>query len=68
MAGWLLIVQVALWAGIAHGLADHSLAVRDTYPLILFAIFALYLHAPLMIAVRRKPVMTGHTAPRTVTA
>jgi cellulose synthase (UDP-forming) len=67
MAGWLLVVQVALWGGIAHGLADHTLAVQDTYPLILFAIFALYLHAPLMVAVRRKPVMTGLPARRTVT-
>jgi cellulose synthase (UDP-forming) len=55
MAVWLVIVQVALWAGIVHDLVVGSLTVSDTYPLILFAAFATYLHAPLMIEVFRAP-------------
>ena len=58
MAGWLMVVQVALWAGIARDLADHSLTLADCYPLMLFAGFALYLHAPLVHAVltpQRRP-------------
>jgi hypothetical protein len=59
MAGWLLVVQVALWAGIVRDLSAHTLSLRDTYPLLLFAIFALYLHAPLIIGALRRPAAPG---------
>jgi cellulose synthase (UDP-forming) len=68
MAGWLTFIQIALWAGIARDLAAHTLALSDTYPLILFAIFALYLHAPLMVAALRHPLVSGHAHARAVTA
>jgi cellulose synthase (UDP-forming) len=55
MAGWLTLVQVLLWAGIVRDLSAHTLSLRDTYPLILFAAFALYLHAPLMVSVLGRP-------------
>jgi cellulose synthase (UDP-forming) len=61
MAGWLILVQVALWAGIARDLSARTLSLTDTYPLIFFALFALYLHAPLMISVLRHPAATAHT-------
>jgi hypothetical protein len=54
MAGWLCFVQLALWLGIAYDLALHTLTLGDIYPLILFAIFALYLHAPLMLSAMRR--------------
>jgi cellulose synthase (UDP-forming) len=60
MAGWLVLVQVALWAGIARDLSAHTLTFEDSYPLILFALFALYLHAPLMASVLRRQVTTTH--------
>jgi cellulose synthase (UDP-forming) len=54
MAGWLSLVQLALWLGIGYDLVSHTLTLRDTYPLILFAVFALYLHAPLMVSAMRR--------------
>jgi cellulose synthase (UDP-forming) len=57
MAGWLVLVQVLLWTGIVRDLSVHSLSFGDTYPLILFAAFAFYLHAPLVVAVLRRPVV-----------
>jgi len=62
MAGWLTLVQVLLWVGIARDLSAHTLTLRDTYPLILFAAFALYLHAPLMVSVLQRPAAPLHAA------
>lgn len=61
MAGWLIIVQLGLWAGITYDLSNGTLELRDTYPLILFAIFAFYLHAPLMVGGLRRAEPTPPT-------
>jgi cellulose synthase (UDP-forming) len=64
MAAWLILVQIALWLGIMHDLADHSLTIRDCYPLILFAAFAAYLHAPLILEVFRRPLGVTQIQPQ----
>jgi cellulose synthase (UDP-forming) len=59
MCGWLLAVEVLLWAGIGHDLSAGILSLGDMYPLILFASFALYLQAPLIASTfRRQRVST----------
>jgi cellulose synthase (UDP-forming) len=63
MASWLLLVQLALWSGIAYDLGTNVLELRDTWPLILFAAFAAYLHAPLIVEVFRKPSPVALAAP-----
>ncbi|MBV9869018.1 MAG: glycosyltransferase [Frankiaceae bacterium] len=68
MATWLLVVQVALWLGITVDLTTDTLELNDAYPLILFAAFAAYLHAPLMVEVIRKPVGAAVAQPAGVTA
>jgi cellulose synthase (UDP-forming) len=61
MAGWLIVVQVSLWAGIARDLSNHTLPFRDTYPLIAFAVFALYLHGPLVGAALQRRAAARHS-------
>jgi cellulose synthase (UDP-forming) len=63
MAGWLIIVQLGLWTGIAYDLFNGTLELSDTYPLILFAIFAFYLHAPLMVGGLRRDRSSSPAAP-----
>jgi cellulose synthase (UDP-forming) len=56
MAGWLALVQVALWTGIAWDLSRHIVSIRQLYPLMAFAAFAVYLQVPLILAtLRRRP-------------
>jgi cellulose synthase (UDP-forming) len=55
MCGWLLAIEVALWAGIARNLSAGIVPLTDMYPLILFAAFALYLQAPLIAATLHRP-------------
>jgi cellulose synthase (UDP-forming) len=55
MCGWLSAVQILLWAGIGHDLSAGILPLSNMWPLILFASFAFYLHAPLIVATLRRP-------------
>jgi cellulose synthase (UDP-forming) len=55
MVSWLVTIDVLLWAGIVHNLSAGILPLRDMYPLILFASFALYLHVPLIITTIARP-------------
>jgi cellulose synthase (UDP-forming) len=48
MVGWLLITQCLLWAGIARDLMRHTLTLGQMYPLIGFAVVAIYVHLPLI--------------------
>jgi cellulose synthase (UDP-forming) len=57
MSGWLIAVEVALWAGIGHALAAGTVPLSNMYPLILFAAFAAYLHGPLIALTLRRPAL-----------
>ena len=62
MVGWLVTIDIALWAGIVHNLSAGILPLRDMYPLILFASFALYLHVPLVITTLTRPARPSQPA------